>query len=62
MMMTNPNELKRIAEQLIAMKKFTTLLGVQTGKSQGALLKGLTADETAQVAKIALEMMTDDPA
>jgi hypothetical protein len=58
-MMSN-KELQRIAEKIYAMKKFSVAMGVQTGKSQGALIKNLTPEETATVAQLALEMMNDD--
>lgn len=53
-------ELTRIAEKLCAMKRFTLAMGCQTGKSQGALIKNLTPEETAELAEITLEMMNRD--
>jgi hypothetical protein len=58
--MTQP-ELKRIADKIVAMKRFSVLTQCQTGKSQGALLKGLNPEDTATVAQFVLEMMTDEP-
>ena len=54
------NDLKVIAEKLVAMKKFSEKMGVVTGKSQGALIKHLTPDETATLAQLVLEMMNDE--
>lgn len=51
------NDLKQIAEKLVAMKKFSEQMGVVTGKSQGALIKHLTPEETATLAQLVLEMM-----
>jgi hypothetical protein len=42
------------------MKKFSELMGCQTGKSQGALIKNLTPDQTATVAQLVLEMMKNE--
>jgi hypothetical protein len=53
-------ELIRIAEKLVAMKRFSLATGCQTGKSQGALIKNLTPEETAQLAEITLEMMNNE--
>jgi len=57
--MTN-DELRRLAEKLVAMKKFSDQMGVVTGKSQGALIKHLSPDETATLAQITVEMMKND--
>jgi hypothetical protein len=54
------NDLKIIADKIVAMKRFSTLTQCQTGRSQGALIKSLTAEETATVAQLVLEMMTDE--
>ena len=53
-------ELRHIAEKLVAMRRFSLATGCQTGKSQGALIKNLTPDETAEVADITLEMMKNE--
>lgn len=50
-------ELRHIAEKLVAMRRFSLATGCQTGKSQGALIKDLTPEETAKLAEITLEMM-----
>jgi hypothetical protein len=52
-------DLSRIAEKLYTMKKFSALMGCQTGKSQGALIKDLSPEETATVAQLVLEMMNE---
>jgi len=57
--MTN-DELRRLAEKLVAMKRFSDQMGVVTGKSQGALIKHLSPDETASLAQITMEMMKND--
>jgi hypothetical protein len=54
------NELSKIAEKLYSMKKFSELMGCQTGKSQGALIKNLTPEQTATVAQLVLEMMRNE--
>jgi hypothetical protein len=59
--MTNTNELRRRAEKLFALKRFSALTDCQTGKSQGALIRDLTPEETATVAQLVLEMMTNEP-
>ncbi len=53
-------ELRHIAEKLVAMRRFSLATGCQTGKSQGALIKNLTPEETAIVAELALEMMNNE--
>jgi hypothetical protein len=50
-------ELRQIAEKLVAMKRFSLVIGCQTGKSQGALIQNLTPEETAELAQITLEML-----
>jgi hypothetical protein len=54
------NELRRRAGKIVALKRFSALTSCQTAKSQGALIRDLTPEETATVAEIVLEMMSDD--
>lgn len=56
--MTAP-DLRKVADKIVAMRRFSAITSCQTGRSQGALLKGLTAEETAAVAQLVLEM-TDE--
>jgi len=54
------SELKKLAQKIVALKRFSALTACQTGKSQGALIRNLTPEETATVAQLVLEMMTDE--
>jgi hypothetical protein len=50
-------DVRAVAEKITKLQQYTKISGTQTHKSQSALIKNLTPEQTAEVASLVLEML-----